>query len=205
MTEEHHYLDVYLADILPKLGLDFETYGPYITATGTDELDDLDDIIELLRASSESHSDDDDSWNDFKLQIEKRRKDFISGEEERKNLAVLEAERLKKESLQREIEIAKSNALEVEQRMEAKKLVGMSADKLALLDKFGYEVDDEEDEEEDTGVTKISDHAPKQGVEKKPSQPSKKELRAETAKAKADRNAKKEERRKRATKGERRR
>jgi hypothetical protein len=57
---------------------------PYITATGTDELDDLDDIIELLRASSESHSDDDDSWNDFKLQIEKRRKDFISGEEERK-------------------------------------------------------------------------------------------------------------------------
>jgi hypothetical protein len=120
-------------------------------------------------------------------------------------LAVLEAERLKKESLQREIEIAKSNALEVEQRMEAKKIVGMSADKLALLDKFGYEVDDEEDEEEDTGVTKISDHAPKQGVEKKPSQPSKKELRAETAKAKADRNAKKEERRKRATKGERRR
>lgn len=121
-----------------------------------------------------------------------------------KNLAAIEAERLKKESLQKEIEIAKSNALEVEQRMEAKKLEGMSADKLALLDKFGYEIDDEEDVEEDTGVTKISDHAPKQSAEK-PSQPSKKELRAETAKAKADRNAKKEERRKRATKGERRR
>lgn len=81
-TEEQHYLDAYLADILPKLGLDFETYGPYVT--GTDEEDDFDDIIELLRASSESHSDDDDSWTDFKLHIEKRRKEYISGEEERK-------------------------------------------------------------------------------------------------------------------------
>lgn len=55
---------------------------PYVT--GADEEDDLDDIIDLLRASSESHSDDDDSWTDLKLQIEKRRKEYISGEEERK-------------------------------------------------------------------------------------------------------------------------
>ncbi len=27
MTEDQHYLDTYLADILPKLGLDFDTYG----------------------------------------------------------------------------------------------------------------------------------------------------------------------------------
>ena len=55
---------------------------PYVT--GTDEDDDLDDIIELLRASSESHSDDDDSWIELKQQIEKRRKDFISDQEKRK-------------------------------------------------------------------------------------------------------------------------
>eukprot|EP00985_Skeletonema_marinoi_P027460 scaffold22555_cov119-Skeletonema_marinoi.AAC.1 len=208
MAEDQHYLDAYLANILPKLGLDVDTYGPYVT--GADEEDDLDDIIDLLRASSESHSDDDDSWIDFKLQIEQRRKDYISGEEERKNEAALEAERLKKESLQKEIEIAKINALEVEQRLEAKKLEAMSAEKLALLDKFGYEVEDEEDEEEDTGVTTNRDHAVKQSAEhsqklRSNNQPSKMQLRAETKKATADKNAKKEERRKRASKGERKR
>mmetsp|Transcript_19008 Transcript_19008/g.27068 ORF Transcript_19008/g.27068 Transcript_19008/m.27068 type:complete len:209 (-) Transcript_19008:471-1097(-) len=208
MTEDQHYLDTYLADILPKLGLDFDTYGPYVT--GADEEDDLDDIIDLLRASSESHSDDEDSWTDLKLQIENRRKDYIAGEEKRKNLAALEAERLEKERLQREIEIAKSNALEVEQRMEAKKLETMSADKLALLDKFGYEVEDEEGGEEDTGVTTNRDHAANKSAEhsqklRSTNQPSKAQLRAETTKAKADKNAKKEERRKRAAKGERKR
>ena len=123
----------------------------------------------------------------------------------------MEAERIKKENLQREIEIAKSNALEVEQRMEAKKQEEMSADKLALMNKFGYEVEDGEDEEEDTGVTSNRDHAVKQKAEQAQklrsnnNQPTKSQLRAETMKAKADKNAKKEERRKRAAKGERRR
>lgn len=125
-------------------------------------------------------------------------------------MAAIEAERLKKESLQKEIEIAKSNALEVEQRMEAKKKEEMSADKLALLDKFGYEVEDEEDGEEETGVTNNRDHAAKQNMEQAQTLRSnhnqtKAQQRAETKKAKADKNAKKEERRKRAVKGERRR
>ncbi|KAL7495195.1 hypothetical protein ACHAWT_007752 [Skeletonema menzelii] len=209
MAEDQHYLDAYLADILPKMGLDFDTYGPYVT--GADEEEDLDDIIDLLRASSESHSDDEKSWADFKQKIEKIRKEYIAEEEERKNLAALETERLKKESLQREIEIAKTNALEVEQRLEAKKLETMSADKLALLDKFGYEVDDEENEDEEAGVATNRDHAAKQSAEHSQklrsnnNQPSKAQLRAETMKAKADKNAKKEERRKRAVKGERKR
>ena len=208
--EDQHYLDAYLSDILPKLGLDFDTYGPYVTGAEEEEEDGLDDIIDLLRASSESHSDDEESWADFKLQIEKIRKEYIAGEEERKNLAALETERLKKESLQREIEIAKTNALEVEQRLEAKKLETMSADKLALLDKFGYEVDDEENEEEEAGATTNRDHAAKQSAEntqklRSKNQPSKAQLRKETMKAKADKDAKKEERRKRAAKGERKR
>jgi hypothetical protein len=45
MAEKQHYLDVYLAAILPTLGLDHETYGPYIT--GADDEDDLDEIIEV--------------------------------------------------------------------------------------------------------------------------------------------------------------
>lgn len=143
------------------------------------------------------------SWHLFSLQNSKYNY-------KQKNLAALEAERLEKERLQREIEIAKSNALEVEQRMEAKKLETMSADKLALLDKFGYEVEDEEGEEEDTGVTTNRDHAANKSAEhsqklRSTNQPSKAQLRAETTKAKADKNAKKEERRKRAAKGERKR
>lgn len=117
---------------------------------------------------------------------------------------------MKNESLQRDIESAKSNAIDVEQRLEAKKLEVMDSDKLALISKFGYEVDAEEDVEEDTGVTTNRDHASKQAAEhsqqlRSKNQPSKDELRAETKKAKADKNAKKEERQKRATKGERKR
>ena len=29
MSEDHHYLDDYLSEILPALGLDTETYAPY--------------------------------------------------------------------------------------------------------------------------------------------------------------------------------
>ena len=123
-------------------------------------------------------------------------------------MAALETERLEKERLQREIEIAKTNALEVEQRLEAKKQETISADKQALLDKFGYEVEDEEGDEEDAGLATNRDHAAKQSAEhsqklRSNNQPSKAQLRAETSKAKADKNAKKEERRKRAAKGER--
>ena len=45
---------------------------------------DFDEIIELLKASSETHSEDDEVWESFKIDIEKRRKDFVSGETTRK-------------------------------------------------------------------------------------------------------------------------
>ena len=45
---------------------------------------DFDEIIELLKASSETHSEDDEVWESFKIEIEKRRKDFVSGETTRK-------------------------------------------------------------------------------------------------------------------------
>jgi len=31
MSDEDHYLDSYLSEILPALGLDAETYAPYVT------------------------------------------------------------------------------------------------------------------------------------------------------------------------------
>jgi len=84
MSEEH-YLHSYLAEILPALGLDVETYAPYVTAADTDEnSDDFDEIIELLKASSESHGEDDDAWDNFKKEIMRRREEYISGETVRK-------------------------------------------------------------------------------------------------------------------------
>ena len=84
MSEEH-YLDSYLAEILPSLGLDAETYAPYVTADNDDDDDhNFDDIIELLKASSETHSDDDDAWANFRKEVIKRRQDYISGETMRK-------------------------------------------------------------------------------------------------------------------------
>jgi len=32
MDADRHYLDSYLSDILPALGLDVEAYGPYVTS-----------------------------------------------------------------------------------------------------------------------------------------------------------------------------
>lgn len=123
-------------------------------------------------------------------------------------------------NLQKEIELAQKNALEVEARkqaeLEANKVENMSGDKIALMAKYGYEDgnnDDVDGAANDGGVDTEKpmsnrDHAAavnQQNAQKQRSThtQTKKEARAETAKAKADRNAKKEERRKKAGKRER--
>lgn len=86
MSDEAHYLDEYLCEVLPKLGLDAETYGPYVTGYANEEESDdgMDDLIELLRASSETHGDDDASWQTFRDEILRRKKEFSDGEDARK-------------------------------------------------------------------------------------------------------------------------
>lgn len=87
MADEVHYLDEYLSKTLPQLGLDAETYGPYVTGFANEDEDTdegMDDLIELLRASSESHGDDDASWQEFRGEILRRRKEFLDGEDTRK-------------------------------------------------------------------------------------------------------------------------
>jgi hypothetical protein len=49
-----------------------------------DDGESLDELIELLRASSESHVDDDDVWDKFRKEISQRRHDYRAGEEMRK-------------------------------------------------------------------------------------------------------------------------
>ena len=112
---DEHYLDSYLTDILPALGLDVEAYGPYVTSFvsrqilitrrqyrrltlnpwyhifywqmkegSDDDVDSLDELIDLLRASSETHSEDDSAWETFRKEITQRRADYVKGEDLRK-------------------------------------------------------------------------------------------------------------------------
>ncbi|KAL7517232.1 hypothetical protein ACHAWX_002167 [Stephanocyclus meneghinianus] len=221
MTDEAHYLDNYLAEVLPKLGLDVETYGPYVTGYANDDdgVDGLNDLIELLRASSESHGDDDDSWREFREEILRRRQEFLNGEDSRRERRIIELQQEQNSSLQKEIELAQKNQLELEARkqmeLESKKLENMSADRIALMAKFGYEMEDgsddeEEDNEECDKPISNREHAAQQALKSAREQrtvhkQTKKEAQMETKMAKEAQNAKKEERRKKATKGERRR
>ena len=89
----------------------------------------------------------------------------------------------------------------------------MSADRIALMAKFGYEADEdhEVEEEDDSGKPKTNrEIAAEQNLKKSrelrsAATQTKKDARSETKKAKELQAAKKEERRKRASKGERKR
>jgi predicted patatin/cPLA2 family phospholipase len=87
MTEENHQLCDYLNETLPTLSLDPETYLPYITGcldTFQDEDDEFDEIIALLQASSESHSDDEQIWPKLKEEILRRHEEFNHEVEQQK-------------------------------------------------------------------------------------------------------------------------
>lgn len=55
-----------------------------MTEGGDDDGDSLDELIDLLRASSESHGDDDSAWEIFRQEITQRRLDYLKGEDLRK-------------------------------------------------------------------------------------------------------------------------
>jgi hypothetical protein len=74
---------------LPKLGLDYDTYGPYMVAWWEcfmvmramhwmHALEELDGVMELLRASSdeESHSSNDDVWDQLKWDILEKHEEY---------------------------------------------------------------------------------------------------------------------------------
>mmetsp|Transcript_12356 Transcript_12356/g.22303 ORF Transcript_12356/g.22303 Transcript_12356/m.22303 type:complete len:224 (-) Transcript_12356:73-744(-) len=222
MSDEDHYLDSYLSEILPALGLDAETYAPYVTgyANENDDGDDgesLDELMELLQASSESHADDDAAWANLRKEIIQRRDDYVSGESARKELQALEIQATTHANLQKEIDLAQKNAVEVEARkqmeLESNKLENMSKDKIALMAMYGYEDGNDNNEtqndgESDKPVTNrdVAAAMNRQNTQKQKSvqTQTKQEARQETKKAKADKMAKKEERRKKAGKKERR-
>jgi hypothetical protein len=79
-SDEHHYLDSFLQERLPALGLDYETYGSYVRGLVDEDDGDTnadvesdnttwDEIMDLLQASSETHCDDSEVWISLKQEI----------------------------------------------------------------------------------------------------------------------------------------
>jgi hypothetical protein len=131
-----------------------------------------------------------------------------------KEMQVLQIQADTQASLLREIELSQQNALEIEARKQAElendKPENMSEAKLALLTKYGYENDEAEgDDDEDTDAPITNrDQAAALSLQKSQKLKSvkgqtKEDARKETKQMKADKTAKKEERRKKAAKRER--
>jgi hypothetical protein len=212
MDDDNHYLSEFLCERLPALGLDYETYGPYVVgAAGSETMDEeeLDAVLELLQASSESHGDDASEWQQLKMEIQQRQQKY---QQERQEALVKQREALhrqEQERLQHEIELAKNQPVE----KKSKHLNEMDAQKRALVERFAYEQeenDDDEEEEEGEAVISNKDVAAQANLEKareqRQSQKStKKQEQEATKQAKLQKSKIKEERRKRAQKSERKR
>ncbi len=105
--DTNHLLQSYLDETLPTLGLDSDTYSPYVIACldngsvggdgqGEVEVDEeeLNEIMELLRASSESHSDDGAVWDEMKSEVLRHHKDYQKILVDKKNAALDEMKKV---------------------------------------------------------------------------------------------------------------
>jgi len=114
VDDEDHFLSPYLSRRLPELGLDYETYGPYcLGAVGSessssdggggggrdDDYEELDGITDLLRSSSETHSDDAEAWADLRAEIIRRTGEWRRAAEVRKREETQKAKEAEEEKL----------------------------------------------------------------------------------------------------------
>ncbi len=240
MEEDHHLVE-YLNDKLPTLSLDPETYIPYITGClNTIQIGDEDgeeefaEIIALLQASSESHSDDEDVWKLLSEDILTKHAEYIKTCQQQKELELLEkkeqdAKRKEEEMIiiQQEAERRKLEQLEKEARRKADE---NDPAKRALLNAYAYDqsekydekgnlIEDDDTKKDGSGggsgggeETVVSNKAYADKVNRENANAlraakttSKVAERQKTKEAKKDKMKQKEERRKRAQKGERKR
>lgn len=221
MDEEEHALTEFLSKRLPQLGLDAETYTPYLLPLLTDDEQDKDDdewngVLELLQASSETHSDDDAAWSALRADIE------AAWREHQKRVA--QAARAENAARQEEMQaqLAQERA-EVEQALaQAEKQKAASASttsiandaaKQALLSRYAFENDQYED---DAGADGEEAPLSNKQVAAQALVEQARALRGQAVQTKAEERQKskahkeekakrKEERRNKATKGERKR
>ena len=224
MSGEEHFLSPYLSNHLPTIGLDYDTYGPYVTGlVDSDDAkldsDGFDDVIELLRASSETHADEDfDSvWEDLKIQIENLCLQESNRKEEERSKELEERQRLAAENSNQLSQQAEEAARKEKQtQTSSDRNQARSADDVArrkLLERYAYENEDEDSQGEDEEDEPFLDNravAKQAELEKhrklrKDFEASKKASKEASAKGKVEKSLAKEERKKRASKGERRR
>jgi hypothetical protein len=212
--DEGHALNPFLAERLLTLGLDSETYGAYILPLLTDEDEQDEDewasVMELLQASSESHSDDVQAWLTLRLDINvawKAHRDQVKLREKHEHDL---REHQFGIQIEREREIAREAAAKQAQQKALEAKESTDDAKRALLDRFAYEDGDGGDDEDDETPMTNHDVAKQREEEKSKEvrshkQTTKKEEQHKTKEAKINKVQLKEERRKRATKGERKR
>lgn len=244
--EKIQVLGTLLESRLPALGLDFETYGPYIlpllhyhpTTNNTalildvsnEDDEEWDDVLELLRASSETHGDDQQSFCELRSDIIKLwNRHLLERMEKLKEQNEMKLKELS-DQLVRDGQLAQAAAaLELEKKdIEGQRKASSSKDEAtkALIERYGYADNDSDEEHPGTkgsgnakNKTELSseevvlsnkEYAAMQEKEKAQELRSKKTVtkREEQQKTKESTKLKeeaKEERRKRAIKGERKR
>jgi hypothetical protein len=145
--EDAHALAPFLGERLTALGLDYETYGAYILPLLTDEDEDDEEwgsVMELLQASSESHSDNDQVWVDLKSDIANawrvHREQIVQQEREYHE----QREHELQAQLQRERDIAAAAAAAAVDHPVTQHAPIDDA-KRALVLRFAYENDDDDD------------------------------------------------------------
>jgi hypothetical protein len=155
---EEHYLESFLSVQLPKLGLDDDTYGPYVVGVfnvgqSTDDAafdeNELDEVLELLRASSEdneSHSKE--VWEQLKRDIIAKHEEYTRELQKVQEKQRQEAHLREQERLRHDIEIAKMPVEKKKQEMDEQQ-------KRALVERFAYykELPEEEESEADILVS----------------------------------------------------
>ena len=229
-------MDSFLQERLPALGLDYETYGSYVrglveededTSTNCnnalDESDDTwDEILELLQASSETHSDDSEVWIRLKQEIQSKRMQHTLERQQREQRQKQERWAEEHERLAQDIALAKQKAheeeLEQQQQGMMKKSKELDDTKRMLVARYAYDESEMYDKdgnliaatgESDEAVMVSNKDAAAMASQEKLRQMksqktvSKKEEQQKTKQAKLDKVKLKEERRNRAQKGER--
>jgi hypothetical protein len=238
-----------LEERLPSLGLDVETYGPYVvsllpttgdslalndleeedTTDATNHLDsnaeEWESVLELLQASSESHSEDPSVWTALQTEIVDtfRKQVRVERQFRRAQYQQDEAQRLAHEQEERQLAL---QAAELEQERKlaaaatANQTNGDDEIKKALVSRFAYEQDDDEDENGTASAAAAASSLPPilnnrdmaKQVEAEKAQElrahktaTKKEEQAKTKESKLHKEKLKEARQQRAVKGERRR
>jgi hypothetical protein len=220
--EGQHTLTSFLEERLPALGLDAETYTPYLLPLLTEEDKDEEEweaVLELLQASSETHSDDTEAWQTLRVDCQTawRNHQLVVVAQQQAAADAREAQ------LQAEREqVAQDLARQQQEKAITTTKVGSGGTtvvdekaKQALVARYAYDMDEDatgggtNKTDDDTPLTnkQIAAQAALEQARQLRGQAvtTKKDEQQKTAKAKQEKARLKEERRKRATKGERKR